>query len=414
MTEHRKEMSRKVGTAALASAVAMAVGIGTSMAISSGGWGWLDKAANTDGGSANATHTRYEPRDGRILVVAGQNLAATRAYYQLADQNILPRPAGFTDYISYQVGNQYPDFAPDYPQNYLGNDGLLKATNWGGGEQCTDCLLQEPGFDEAVVAIGMYIAGPLGKNGEVCSGKEHCNTARIARGEFDHLLLNFANWAKAQGERPLLLRIGYEFDGSWNGYDPEQYQAAFKHIRRFLEQQAVKNVAYVMQSFGYASYETMQKFYPEADTDGAYVDWIGYSYFTSSNEEVGQQELRFARDHGHKVFIAEVTPHTGDCAAQIDVTRSPELAKAWIEKFDRHVRDNSDVVRAISYINARWNDREYSPMWSQQLDHNCPGYFAESNARLNDNLDVAKFWGEKISAPIYLNGEPDLYQKLHR
>ena len=403
-----------VARAALASGVAMAAGIAISVGLSSGVWAWMDEPTDTAGDSVSSSISRFEPNDDRVLVVAGQTLAATRAYYQLSEDGIVPSPAGFTDYISYQVGNQYPKFAPDYPQAYLGNDGLLSATNWGGGEQCTDCLLQEPGFEQAVVAIGMYIAGPLSENGAVCTGEEHCNTARIARGEFDHLLKDFSGWANAQGERPILLRIGYEFDGSWNGYDPQQYKAAFKHIRRYLEGQGVDNVAYVLQSFGYASYETMEDFYPQADSDGPYVDWIGYSYFTNSNEKVGAQELRFARDRGHKVFIAEVTPHTGDCANQIDVTTAPEMAKAWIETFDQHVRDNRDVVRTISYINARWNDSEYSPMWSQQLDHNCPGYFAESNARLNDNLDVAKFWGEIVSDPLYLNSEPDLYQKLRR
>ncbi|GAB2516517.1 glycoside hydrolase family 26 protein [Microbulbifer agarilyticus] len=393
------------------SAAAMAIGIGASVGVSSGAWALMEKPAAA---AEQESYSRYEPLDDKVLVVAGQTLAATRAYYQLAEKELVPRPAGFTDYISYQVGNKYPKFAPGYPQSYQGNDGLLNATNWGGGEQCTDCLLHEPGYEEAVIAIGMYIGGPLGEKGEVCTAKDHCNTARIANGDLDHLLRDFAGWLNQLGERPVLLRIGYEFDGSWNGYDPQQYQAAFKYIRRFLEKQDVDNVAYVLQSFGYASYETMQNFYPEADQDGPYVDWIGYSYFTNTNATVGKQELRFARERGHKVFIAEVTPHTGDCAKQIDVVKAPAQAKQWIETFDQHVRENRDVVRAISYINARWNDSEYSPMWSQQMDHNCPGYFANSNARLNDNLDVAEFWGEKMAAPMYLNGEANLYSKLRK
>lgn len=360
----------------------------------------------------------FEPKDDRVLVVAGQNLSATNAYYALSRDGVVPRPAGFTDYVSYQVGNQYPKFAPDYPQKYLGNDGLLTVTNWGSGEQCTDCLLQNPEFGEAVVAIGMYLGGPLGEmgegGGEVCTGEAHCNTARIARGEFDHLLKAFAGWLKANSERPVLLRVGYEFDGPWNGYDPEQFKAAFKYVHRFLKNEGVDNVAYVLQSYGYASYETMEKFFPEADEEGSYVDWIGYSYFTNTNEKVGAQERRFAKDKGLKVFIAEVTPHTGDCAKQIDIQAEPAVAKGWIDTFDQHVRDHKDVVRAIAYINARWNDDSYSPMWSQQMDHNCPGYFAKSNARLNDNMDVARYWGEKMSASIYLNGEPELYNKLKR
>ena len=413
MTAKHKYEGNHLRTTALISFTAIAAAIGLSAGISTGAWAWMSKVPQSA-----ASTSKFEPANGRVLVVAGQNLSATRAYYQLAENNIVPKPAGFTDYVSYQVGNRYPKVAPEYPREYRGNDGLLQSTNWGSGEQCADCLLHEPEFSESVVAIGLYMAGPLGEmgegGGEVCTGKERCNTARIARGEFDYLLDDFAGWLNAQGERPVLLRVGYEFDGSWNGYDPEQYKAAFKYIRRYLEKRGVDNVAYVMQSFGYASYETMELFYPEADADGPYVDWIGYSYFTNTNEKVGAEERRFARDHDLKVFIAEVTPHTGECSDQIDVVSDPVRAKQWISTFDQHVRENRDVVRAISYINARWNDSEYSPMWSQQQDHNCPGYFANSNARLNDNPEVAAFWGETISAPIYLNAEEDLYRKLLR
>lgn len=413
MTATKKCETKNLQSTAFTSVTAIAAAIAFSAGISTGAWAWMSKPPQQ-----TTAISKFEPVDERVLVVAGQNLAATRAYYQLAENNIVPRPAGFTDYVSYQVGNRYPKVAPEYPRKYRGNDGLLESTNWGSGEQCTDCLLHEPEFDEAVVAIGLYIAGPLGETGEgggeVCTGEEHCNTARIARGEFDYLLDDFAGWLKALGERPVFLRVGYEFDGPWNGYDAQQYKAAFKYIRRYLEKKGVDNVAYVMQSYGYASYETLQEFYPQADGEGPYVDWIGYSYFTNSNEKVGLEERRFAREHGLKVFIAEVTPHTGECTDQIDLAAQPERAKQWISTFDQHVRDHRDVVRAISYINARWNDSEYSPMWSQQLDQNCPGYFAESNARLNDNLDVAAFWGKTISAPLYLNGEENLYRKLRR
>ena len=354
---------------------------------------------------------RFEPLDGRILVMAGQNLDSTRAYYSLKD---VPRPAGFSDYISIQeIGTPFPNYAPDFPAMYQGVDGLREPVNWGAGEQCVDCLLQKPGFDQTVITIGMYLGGPWDASGEPCSGTEQCIIARIPRGDFDDQLGVFARWLNERNDRPVLLRIGYEFDGPWNGYEPEAYKGAFKYIRRFLDTAGVKNVAYVWQSFGYASYETLKAYFPLPDEGyGEYVDWIGYSYFTNMSAAPGVNELKFARENGLKAIIAEVTPHSGVCTRQYDIERDGDQIKEWMDKFFTHLDSNKDVVRAFSYINARWNDTSYAPMWSAEQTHNCAGFFADSNARLNDNDDIAKYWGEKVSSPAFLNKERDLYQKL--
>jgi len=355
--------------------------------------------------------SRYEPLDGRVLVFAGQNLAATRAYYRLDG---VPRPVGFSDYVAFQEpGTPYPGYAPDFPAQYQGVDGLLKATNWGAGEQCVDCLLKEPGFEQAAITIGMYLGGPWEPSGEPCTGAENCIIARVSRGEFDGQLEKFASWLNGIGDRPVFLRVGYEFDGAWSGYEPNDYRAAFKYIRRFLDARGVDNVAYVWQTFGYASYETLEAYFPEPDSDyDSYIDWVGYSYFTDDPAAPGINELKFAREKGLKAFISEVTPHSGVCTRQLDVVRSPDGVKEWIDKFFIHLEQNKDVVRAFSYINERWNDSEYAPMWSAEQTHNCGGFFANSNAHLNDNPEIGRYWGEKVSGSSFLNLEEDLYSKL--
>ncbi len=355
--------------------------------------------------SAVAQASKYEPLEGRILVFAGQSPQASLDYWALPNT---PRPAGFSDYISYDVGAPYKDHAPDAPRTYQGNDGLLEPTNWGSGDQCVNCLLQREEFAESVINIGMYLAGPQAADGSMCRGKKHCAIARLARGEFDKQLKVFADWLNSLDGRPVLLRVGYEFDGSWNNYDPEQFKAGWRHIHDFLSEAGVSNVAYVYYTYGFANRETLDQFWPGDE----YVDWIGYSYFQMDPTIVGNGELAFAREKGLKVFLGEVTPHTGDCTKQIDLSKDTALGRQWIDNFFKHVEDNRDAIRAIAYINDPWNDAERSPMWQDQQDQNCGGYFSRSNARLNDNAELEKHWAENVSRPLYLNLEPNLYDKL--
>ena len=41
--------------------------------------------------------------------------------------------------------------------------------------------------------------------------------------------------------RMVNLRIGYEFDGEWNGYDPETYKRAFRAIVDTLREMGAEN-----------------------------------------------------------------------------------------------------------------------------------------------------------------------------
>ena len=354
--------------------------------------------------------SRYAPLDGRILVFAGQSPADTLDYLALANT---PSPAGFSDYVGYSVGAPYKDYAPDAPRTFQGNDGLLEPANWGSGKQCADCLLQRPEFAESVVNIGLYMVGPEAADGSMCRGRADCAIARLARGEFDSQLSVLADWLKGLGGRPVLMRVGYEFDGSWNNYDPVQFKAAWKHIYRFMSEAGVDNVAWVYYTYGFASRETLEQFWPEADEySDSYVDWIGYSYFQLDPSVVGTEELAFAREKGLKIFLGEVAPHTGDCTRQIDVAVDIELGKQWMDNFFKHVEDNRDVIGAIAYINHRWSDVERAPMWQDQQDQNCGGYFSRSNSHLNDSPLLEQYWAERVSGAGFLNLEPGLYDKL--
>ena len=352
---------------------------------------------------------KFEPKDGKVLVFAGQSVDATLDYYRNLPG--VPRPAGFSDYVSYDIGTTYRSFAADYPKKFEGNDGLFEVTNWGSGNQCVACNLVHDDFSEAAINIGLYIAGPIYEDGSVCTDSPECNTYKIAQGLYDDKLNEFADWLLSLNGRPVFLRTGYEFDGDWNGYTPDQFKAAYKHIYRLFKKRGVDNVAYVLHTAGFISRSKLEAFYPEADEfSDSYVDWLGFSYFSNK----GKEELQFAREHNLKVFIGEAAPHTGESKEQIDIGKNPEMAIEWINEFFDFIETNKDVVRGFAYINENWSDESYSPQWLNQNDQGCDGFFSESNSCLKENQEVLKLWAERVSHPLYQNWEPGLYDKLYR
>lgn len=292
---------------------------------------------------------------------------------------------------------------------------MFKATNWGAGVQCVECIVQDKHIDPAVINIGFYMAGPKNSKGELCRGTAECNTYKIASGQYDKYLNDFARWAK-NTDALILLRIGYEFDGPWNNYDPDQYKAAFKYIVNYLNRKKVDNIEYVYHSSGIASKKDIEKYFPSGDGfSDVYVDWIGYSYFSTDPDSRGTNDLEFARNKNLPVFIGEAAPHTGDCKDQINISVNPEAAIKWIDNFVSHIEKNNDVIKAIAYINANWADKNYSPMWTEQDDQDCNGFFSRSNSRLNDNDRVIRYWADKISSPLFVNrNRAGEWLKMHR
>ena len=51
----------------------------------------------------------------------------------------------------------------------------------------------------------------------------------VARGEKDDNLAVICDFLERIA-LPAFVRIGYEFEGSWNGYRPETYREAFIHV----------------------------------------------------------------------------------------------------------------------------------------------------------------------------------------
>lgn len=317
---------------------------------------------------------KFEPPAGKVIVFVGQDNASVGGNARFDDGYVdnIAVPGGITHYV-YMVEGWTNNFGYTFDLGHV--DGLYTETTWGAGSMCMKCYVDSAVLDKCVMHLSISMEG----NSE----------DKVADGSYDHLIDELIRFLKDYQDTPFLIRIGYEFEGSWNGYDPENFKKAFRRIVNKLRATKVNNFASVMAAASFNTpYETWQQYYPGDE----YVDWVGYSYWEGSSTQGGS--LRFARDHDKPVFIAESTPRTHF----LDKEDGREVWESWFEPFFGHIEDNIDVIKAISYINADWDAQ---PMWD--------GW---GNTRIEVDDYIKRQWLERMQYPIFVNSEDNPFSLI--
>ena len=135
----------------------------------------------------NTISGKYTPPAGKTLLIVGQDLGSVVGYVE----HVWETPGGVTTYTDISDGGNSPLLY-----------GLSSAANYGSGnvngQECLD------NYPFSVLAIGLSLVDRSGKNLDHIADGTH-DTAIDELGAF------------LQGaDRPVFLRIGYEFDGPWN------------------------------------------------------------------------------------------------------------------------------------------------------------------------------------------------------
>ncbi len=328
----------------------------------------------------------------------GQDLSALRGYFA---SDCCAMPDGTTAYLSlYQLRT-----APDYGGlGYdLNGEVVTPETSWGAGPVGALQSVEEFGVSD--LAIGLYIA----ENG-MPGGLQ-----KIANGDFDAEIQHLSAYMKSVPGR-VFLRIGYEFDGTWNaGQDnTENFIAAHRRIVDVLRADGVTNGVYVWQASASIlddlieqKHEDITTWYPGDD----YVDWFAFSWFSLPNAaptipgsyqpkrpiDLVNEVTDFARERGKPVLIAESAPQGYDIAAgfraninplqdgpsgedQVTLTNA-QIWDEWYAPLFAWMSDNDDVVRGLAYINVDWDSL---PMWGPPYAN---GFWGDS--RLQENPEIA-------------------------
>lgn len=320
---------------------------------------------------------KFEPKDGQVLLFVGQELEAIGGVPGFKDGYLdhFKKPAGWTAYTS---------FSGSLP-------GVYETDDWGDGD--CNMSLQADHFTDMALAIGI----------EFVNQEEN-----LANGTLDSTIFALADYLKSLGNRPVFLRLGYEFDGhGWNHYDRKNYIKAFRRVKDKFDSLEVKNTAFVWQSTGFVSTpEMLEQWYPGDE----YVDWCAFSFFARWDE---QKMIEFARAKGKPVFIAEASPTISDFTVKFNgdtketILSNPDQAKEawekWFIPFFKTVDENPDVVKAVSYINCHWKDHE---MWKKNAT------FRDIDARLHTSDFITDQWNSVIDQPKYIHSHENLYQEL--
>lgn len=341
-----------------------------------------EKNSSTNNGA------KFEPPNGSCLLFAGQELQAVGGLedYNQGYFNYFPHPAGWTMNTRLQSAEKNAVFSAG------GLAGIKTTDDWGDGPRNIAMQLSDEDFANSVLSLGVSMVG---------------YERAVAAGDLDYVIDSLGTWLKSLGQRPVFLRIGYEFDGEWNQYDKDTYKKAYRRVKERLDKSDVNNVAYVWQSKGWGSnVADLQSWYPGDD----YVDWCGTSFFNRWNEI---QMFDFARKKGKPVFIAQATPaiSTDDVSITgrtketrlVKKDQADEAWEQWFKPFFKSIEDNKDVVKAVSYINCNW--RSY-PMWKDN-----PAY-QNLDSRLHLNPDIAKKWLEETNKDLFIKASPELWETL--
>lgn len=357
-------------------------------------------------------NSQFTVEEDKVLLIIGQDLDSIDEY---VNSGIFPTPGGVTSYLAF-----YQLLSPSYPAyGALGVDinghPLNTDVDWGAGP--LNAYRSAVDYPGSALVIGLNIAE--GSAGQIWASG---GLADIAVGAYDKNILHLAQFFKSIN-RPVYLRIGYEFDGYWNsGYEKKNsYIFAYRHIVDVLRTQAVDNVQYVWQASASPLDDIVEGFHEDIKSwypGDNYVDLMGLSWFLSpyqvkkqveSQSDLADEVLSFARQQNKQVMIAEAAPQGYDLhamtrsnissiwdgeAGMLPVKKTPQqIWQEWYVPFFKYIHDNSDVIRAVAYINANWNAQK---KWSGAYTE---GYWGDS--RIQSSPQLMEYWLKEINNPEF-------------
>jgi hypothetical protein len=209
----------------------------------------------------------------------------------------------------------------------------------------------------------------------------------VANGNYNVQIAAFVKAVKNLG-RANYVRIGYEFEGSWNGYDAAGYVAAFKKITTELRTGDTNSATVWCSGGGSADFKSwvqLEAYYPGDE----YVDWFGIDVF-SAGEITDPRLVAFlvkADEHKKPVMIGETTPrHVGTLDGQVSW-------ETWFRPFFKFVYENPQV-KMICYINWEWD------YWAALLKINWPNW---KDGRIEKNAVVNAGMVQELKKPLFIH-----------
>lgn len=185
--------------------------------------GGTSSAGATSGGTSSGSAYQTRVDFGARLEPAGNRILHGYGQYQ---------GAAATSYPSALPGSEQPAMTMEY--SGLADDLASNISSWeSSSSQGSMGPLLASGA--VVLQLGLYMFDPTTSAAydcDVAAGKYATQIAAVVQ-------------ALAAAGNPVYVRIGYEFNGSWNGYTPSCYVTAFQLIAGAIQAAGLSNVATV-------------------------------------------------------------------------------------------------------------------------------------------------------------------------
>lgn len=325
----------------------------------------------------------FLPPAGKKLVVIGQDVNSIADYVS----SVGLTPGGVTGYTG------ITDLS-----------GLTSNGDWGAGVNNAQTLVSS--HPNSVLVLGVSLNG---------------QAVAFANGAYDANLDQLINTLKSWN-RPVLLRWGYEVEGTWNAHPAAQFKTGWIKVwNRIRALNAQDNIAMVWQTATYCpdgtSVSQTLNWYP----GDQYVDWMGLSYFAPQDcswIEINDM-IALARSHNKPLLIAESTPQRYDIGALTYSTdpaagsnkqsrTAQQIWNEWFGNLFNVINANADVVRALAYINADWDSQW---RWNPTDGIGAPeGYWGDS--RVQAQSAIRSNWISEITSNNWLGGSSTLFSQL--
>lgn len=155
----------------------------------------------------------------------------------------------------------------------------------------------------------------------------------------------------AQFQGKMMIRLGYEFNGHWNGYIAKDFIPAYRRVAQMLRTHLGDKLILVWCMALDGSQHNFMDFFPGDDV----VDWWSVDVFgeTHFRHPALKPFLDSAHAHKRPVLIGECTPR------KIPVQLGQESVDRWFKPFFNMIAQNPGI-KGFSYIYWNWAKTPWS------------------------------------------------------
>jgi len=199
---------------------------------------------------------------------------------------------------------------------------------------------------------------------------------KVANGLLDSQIVVFSN-VLSNYKGNIMIRLGYEFNGHWNGYQPDSFKLAYNRVAKVLREKLGDRLALVWCMALDGDRHDYMNFYP-GDT---FVDWWSVDVFGEKHFTHKALQPFLDSAHGHKrpVLIGESTPR------RISVQMGKESVKRWFQPYFSMMANNPGI-KGFSYIYWDWSKTRWTD-WG--------------NGCFGQNPDTKKFMIQELKKSIF-------------